>query len=136
MVSSSTIRSTERSLSLRDRSIEHPRSPQTAHVEHGAAGFSLPSHLLVSLAGITAGYLVDGSYQWATQPTAPGMQRADLPQLHRPKSAQRCRSASPNRTASRAQPPGRTPAPSPLLIERHHDHGRRRPWASASEHSS
>jgi hypothetical protein len=53
----STIRSTERSLLRRDRSSEDPRSPQAAHVEHVEhveADFSLPRHLLVSLAGITA----------------------------------------------------------------------------------
>jgi hypothetical protein len=97
----STIRSTERSLLRRDRSSEDPRSPQAAHVE---ADFSLPRHLLVSLAGITADvtklqqrcddaaqvqvaletilgrldYLVDSIYQRAAHPTAPSMHRAGL----------------------------------------------------------
>jgi hypothetical protein len=100
----STIRSTERSLLRRDRSSEDPRSPQAAHVEHVEADFSLPRHLLVSLAGITADvtklqqrcddaaqvqvaldtilgrldYLVDSIYQRAAHPTAPSMHRAGL----------------------------------------------------------
>jgi hypothetical protein len=100
----STIRSTEPSLLRRDRSVEDPRSSQAAHVEHGEAGFSLPRHLLVSLAGITADvislqqrgddaaqvqvalgtilgrldYLVDSIYQQAANPAAPNVHPAGL----------------------------------------------------------
>ena len=100
----STIKSTDRSLLRRDRSIEDPRSPQAAHLEHAEADFSLPRHLLVSLAGITADvtslqqrcddaaqvqvalstilgrldYLVDSIYQQAAHPAAPNVHRAGL----------------------------------------------------------
>jgi len=78
MVLFSTISSTERSLSRRDRSIEDPRSPQAAHVKHGAAGLSRSLRFLVSLTGIPAGYRVDRSSQRAAHPTAPSMHRSGL----------------------------------------------------------
>jgi hypothetical protein len=101
----STIRSTERSRPRRNRSIEDPRSPQAAHAEHVKADFSLPRHLLISLAGITADvtslqqrcdddaqvqvalgtilgrldYLVDSIYQQAAaHPAAPNVHPAGL----------------------------------------------------------
>ena len=100
----STIRSTELSSLRRDRSVEDPGAPQAAHLEQVEAEFSLPRHLLVSLAGITADvtslqqrcddaaqvqvalgtilgrldYLVDSIYQRAAHPAAPSMHRAAI----------------------------------------------------------
>jgi hypothetical protein len=94
----STIRSADRSPLLRDRSVEDLAPPATERVDGGA---SLPRHLLVSLAGITADVtslqqrcvdapllqaalerilgrldgLVDSIYQHAADPVAPSVHR-------------------------------------------------------------
>lgn len=63
----STIKSADRSPLHCDRSVEDPRSPLPQHV---AAEHSLPRHLLVSLAGITA------------EVTSLQQRCVDTPQLH------------------------------------------------------
>lgn len=97
----STIRAADRSRLHRDRSAGDPRSPLSEHVE---TEVSLPRHLLVSLAGITADVtslqqhcvdtpqldaaletilgrldgLVDSIYRHAANPAAPSVHRSGL----------------------------------------------------------
>lgn len=159
----STIRSTERSSLRRDRSVEDPGAPQAAHLEHAEAEFSLPRHLLVSLAGITADVtslqqrcddaaqvqvalgtilgrlddLVDSIYQQAAHPAAPSMHRAGLTAA----SPSDVFAAMPVDLADAdnvARPPNGVARPLQARRSLNYviDHGRRQSWVSASEHSS
>lgn len=120
----STVRSPDHSRLPRDRSVEVPRASLTEDVEEQ---FSLPRHLLVSLAGITA--------------DAASLQErcVDTPQLHAAlgRILDRLTASS---TAAAGAPQTRTDlsVPGHQSSAADNGHGRRQPWESASEseHSS
>lgn len=146
-----TIRSSHRSPLHRDRPTDDPRSPTTAPVETAS---SLPRHLLVSLAGITADItslqqrsvdtpqlhatlerilgrldgLVDSIYQRAADPAAPSVRHPALVAdalAHLP--AEMPVKLAPASNAVHRPTPAERSLPVPPSSEALIDHGRRQP---------
>jgi hypothetical protein len=121
----STIRSPDHSRLPRDRSVEVPRASLTEDVEEQ---FSLPRHLLVCLAEITA--------------DAASLQErcVDTPQLHAPlgRMLDTLGGLVDSIYGRAPQTPTDHSVPGHQSSAADNDHGRRQPWESASEseHSS